>query len=322
MSEVTPKADPERRAELYAKSRSLINLRSTQRLKALEYLKQLNDIRENLKAKSIDKRLTELNFFDRTSKLFSPITETVKKQAENINENLDVLKKSLNNQQIQLLSSQNISTLPPADLHKSIKNHSIFLPHDQQQNGDIFLKLKNRDSPQILFNIKNPHLIKLYKNNNSEEMVTGITEGVRTLLFDENPNVNNITSDDFEYYLRIYQYIGKKPGDGKRIKNITNSHPNKKYLRSALNAFNNKTQRVAQSEKPVITTGKGLAGKQLLKLNCNNSCNGDKVMKRLSVLLTAYKAGHTNVLQEMTEILDNLVERKIINKKQYLEYLK
>ena len=45
-------------------------------------------------------------------------------------------------------------------------------------------------------------------------------------------------------------------------------------------------------------------------------------MKRLSVLLTAYKAGHTNVLQEMTEILDDLVERKIINKKQYLEYLK
>ena len=152
MSEVTPKAD--------AESRSLINLRSTQRLKSLEYLKQLNNIRENLKAKSIDKRLTELNFFDRTSKLFSPITETVKKQAENINENLDVLKKSLNNQQIQLLSSQNIA-LPPAEIHKSIKNHSVFLPHNQQQNGDLFIKLKNRDSPQILYQFKNPHLITI-----------------------------------------------------------------------------------------------------------------------------------------------------------------
>ena len=47
-----------------------------------------------------------------------------------------------------------------------------------------------------------------------------------------------------------------------------------------------------------------------------------RAMKRLSVLSSAYKAGHTNVLQEMTEILDDLIERKIINKKQYLKYFK
>ena len=107
---------------------------------------------------------------------------------------------------------------------------------------------------QILHNIKNPHLIKLYKNKNSEETVTEITEGVRTLLFDENPSVANIAFDDFKYYLSIYQYIGEKPGNGKRLKNITNSHPYKKYLRSALYTFNNKTQRVAQSEKSCAIT--------------------------------------------------------------------
>ena len=47
----------------------------------------------------------------------------------------------------------------------------------------------------------------------------------------------------------------------------------------------------------------------------------NKVMKRLSVLSSAYKAGHTNVLQEMTSILDDLLERKIITKKQYQNFI-
>ena len=42
-------------------------------------------------------------------------------------------------------------------------------------------------------------------------------------------------------------------------------------------------------------------------------------MKRLGALSSAYKAGHRNVLKEMTSILDNLLERKIITKKQYQE---
>ena len=61
--------------------------------KKLQDLDTLNKTREELKAKTIDKRLTELNFFERTSKLFSPITKAIEKQ----NENLEVLKNNINN---------------------------------------------------------------------------------------------------------------------------------------------------------------------------------------------------------------------------------
>ena len=40
----------------------------------LKSLNDLNNLRKELKAKTIDRRLTELNLFDRTSKLFQPIT--------------------------------------------------------------------------------------------------------------------------------------------------------------------------------------------------------------------------------------------------------
>ena len=57
----------------------------------LKSLNDLNNLRKELKAKTIDRRLTELNLFDRTSKLFAPIVNVVEKQ----NENLEVLKNNL-----------------------------------------------------------------------------------------------------------------------------------------------------------------------------------------------------------------------------------
>ena len=104
--------------------------------KKINDLNELIKTRNELKAKTVDKRLTELNFYDRTSKLFKPITKAVEKQTENINENLDVLKKQLNSQSQQQL------TLPAAEAFKSIRDHSLFIPHSQHENGDISFKLK------------------------------------------------------------------------------------------------------------------------------------------------------------------------------------
>ena len=93
----------------------------------LKSLNDLNNLRKELKAKTIDRRLTELNLFDRTSKLFAPIINVVEKQ----NENLEVLKNNLINQ-------QNLKTiLPSTELFKSIKDHSMFLPIEEI-NGEIW----------------------------------------------------------------------------------------------------------------------------------------------------------------------------------------
>ena len=64
--------------------------------KKINNLDELIKTRKELKAKTVDNRLTELNFYDRSAKLFEPITKAVEKQTENINENLHVLKKSIN----------------------------------------------------------------------------------------------------------------------------------------------------------------------------------------------------------------------------------
>ena len=287
--------------------------------KALKYLKQLNSVREDLRGKSIDKQLTELNFFDRTSKLFSPITETVKKQAQNINKNLDVLKEQLTSAGVSRLA------LPPPEKYKSIRDHSVFLVHNQQENGDLLYKLKNRDAPQIKYNSKQPNEITIFPNDGSQEIKTKLTDGAKRLLFDIHPDVNKIKTEDVHEYLAIYEAIGDKPGMSNRIKNILSVKSNGEELKSSLQNFNKKSRFIRQIKQPsrqtAATIGEGFAGKQPNKIMQTKS-ELSKAIKRLSVLLTAYKAGHTNVLQEMTEILDDLIERKIINKKQYLKYFK
>ena len=261
----------------------------------LKSLNDLNNLRKELKAKTIDRRLTELNLFDRTSKLFAPIINVVEKQ----NENLEVLKNNLTNNHIQ-------RTLPSAELFKSIRNHSIFIPIEES-NGEIFFKLKNRDAPQLKFNPSKPNELTIFPNDGSKEIKTKINEGTKTLLFDIHPNTSIITGGDFNEYLKIYEELGDKPGEGNRIKNIINTKSNKDALNLLINNFNKKSKLVKQTKRS--TLGEGLVD------------SNEKIMKRLGVLSSAYKAGHTNVLEEMTAILDDLLERKIITKKQYQEFI-
>ena len=219
----------------------------------LKSLNDLNNLRKELKAKTIDRRLTELNLFDRTSKLFAPIINVVEKQ----NENLEVLKNNLINQQKALPSSGDNQqrTLPSTELFKSMKDHSMFLPIEES-NGEIFFKLKNRDAPQLKFNPSKPNELTIFPNDGSQEIKTKINEGTKTLLFDIHPNTSIITGEDLNEYLKIYEALGDKPGTSNRIKNIINTKSNKDALNLLLNNFNKKSKLVKQTKRP--TLGEGL----------------------------------------------------------------
>ena len=66
-------------------------------------LEKLVKLQKELKAKTIDRKLTQLNFYDRTSKLFKPITNTIEKGTKDINENLKILENALNQQNLKTI---------------------------------------------------------------------------------------------------------------------------------------------------------------------------------------------------------------------------
>ena len=61
----------------------------------LEALKKLNKLQAELKAKTIDKALTDRNFYERTSEMFKPLIESNEKQTEDINKNLKSLEENM-----------------------------------------------------------------------------------------------------------------------------------------------------------------------------------------------------------------------------------
>ena len=173
------------------------------------------------------------------------------------------------------------------------------------------LKLKNRDSPQLKYNVEQPNKITIFPNDGSQPREITIRDGTRKLLFDIHPDVDKIESEDIAEYFDIYEAIGDIPGKGNRLKNILAAKPNREELKKYLENFNKRraTPQIKKSATVQPVTGEGL-------INSN-----EKLMKRLNVLSSAYKAGHTNVLQEMTSILDDLLERKIITKKEYQKFI-
>ena len=65
--------------------------------KGIEALKKLTDIRRELDAKTVDKKLIEHSFFERTSKLFEPLIDSNVK----VNDNLKRVGKGVLNNRMQ-----------------------------------------------------------------------------------------------------------------------------------------------------------------------------------------------------------------------------
>ena len=77
----------------------------------MDNLEKLVKLQNELKAKTIDRKLTQLNFYDRTSKLFQPITDTIEEGTKDINENEKILENALNQQNLKAIKGEK-SNLP------------------------------------------------------------------------------------------------------------------------------------------------------------------------------------------------------------------
>ena len=247
----------------------------------LKSLNDLNNLRKELKAKTIDRRLTELNLFDRTSKLFQPITNKIEEGTKDINENLKILENALNQQNLKTIEGAK-SNLPITLKTNSLDKLPKTWRFNQLEDGTFLLNKQ----PVTIEN----DTIRLSVSNTRYPF----TKNFKALLYGE--NVNNIDNyDDLYNYLNFTKESGS-------------SQTATRY-KSLIQRINNLGKKGNSLQTNLPTLGKGLVD------------SNEKIMKRLGVLSSAYKAGHTNVLKEMTAILDDLLERKIITKRQYREFI-
>ena len=75
----------------------------------IDALKRLAHVHKELNAKTLDRTLTDLSFFERSSKLFEPLIESNVK----VNDNLKELEKGIKQQNMLLaLESENKNRIP------------------------------------------------------------------------------------------------------------------------------------------------------------------------------------------------------------------
>ena len=106
--------------------------------KKMDNLEKLLKLQKELKAKTIDRKLTQLNFYDRTSKLFQPITDTIEEGTKDIIENLKILENALiqQNQKAIKGAKPNLPiTLKPNSLDKLSKTWTF----NQLEDGTFCL---------------------------------------------------------------------------------------------------------------------------------------------------------------------------------------
>ena len=256
----------------------------------IETLKALDKINKTLKAKTIDQKLTEMEFYDRQQEIFKPITNEIKKQSEQSEDNINQLKLSIENNKNNL----NEITFPGLEnIEKKRANNSFFNPISTTTNNTTLFGINSQVQLE-LDSIKNE--VKALNTGK----IFQITDGVNQLLTVKDFDINSITKEDFETYLQIYVELKQNPGRSERIKNLRKKFPeiSMKYPMKKFGGFLG----VSNDNQPIIIPE-----------------SIDKIKKRLQVLLAAKSQGHTNVRTEILSLLDILLEKKLIDKKEYLK---
>ena len=104
----------------------------------IESLKKLNKVQSELKAKTIDKILTDNNFFERTSELFKPLIQSNEKQTEDtkdINKILKILEEILPISTKNMI--ENISSLKPKQTNTGETGGNSWFK--ELENGEFYL---------------------------------------------------------------------------------------------------------------------------------------------------------------------------------------
>ena len=247
--------------------------------KQIQALEKLTDLKKQLNAKTLDRKLTDINFFERTNKLFQPLIDSNVKQTEKITDNLKEVENNIKQQNtlLQLHNNNNNNILEPRTSGKDENIPQVSLEprtsgkdetggnslFKQNENGEYYLAGEKNKTPR--FEIKNNQIIFSKDKSN---YIVDITTGLNELLFNKNFDKNKIKKEDVEQYYRIYGQLGVKEGNSNRAKNI----------HSLFQDIN---------RKHYIKGGTGL----------------NKTKNRLQVLLTSKALGQNNVDQEIGHLI-------------------
>ena len=184
----------------------------------IDALKRLAHVRKELNAKTLDRTLTDLSFFERSSKLFEPLIES------NVNDNLKELEKGIKQQNmLSALESETKNRIPEVRLTpkkfftEETGGNSWF---KLDKDGSYYMACDKTETPR--FKVIDG---KIIFSKDKSDYIVDVTEGLSELLFVKEFDKTKVRKEDIEQYYRLYGQLGVKEGISKRVRQIHNSFP-------------------------------------------------------------------------------------------------
>ena len=253
----------------------------------IDALKRLAYVHKELNAKTLDGTLTDLSFFERSSKLFEPLIESNVK----VNDNLKELEKGIKQQNMpSVLESENRNRIPEVRLtsKKSFTEetggNSWF---KLDKDGNYYMACDKTETPR--FKAIDGKII-FSKDNN--DCIVDVTEGLSELLFVKEFDKTKVRKEDVEQYYRLYGQLGVKEGNSKRARQIHKSFP-------------------SIDREHFIKGGTGLEPKVPRHRRCFNMDKTipdtlEGIRDRIQVLLASKSFGQENVNTELSNLIKYL----------------
>ena len=261
-------------------------------------MERLTHVRKELNAKTLDRTLTDLSFFERSSKLFEPLIESNVK----VNDNLQELEKGIKQQNMLLgeplvrlsaLESENKNRIPEVRLTPK-KSFT------EETGGNSWIKL-DKDSSYYMAcdKTETPRFKvidgKIIFSKDKNDYIVDVTEGLSELLFVKEFYKAKVRKEDVEQYYRLYGQLGVKEGNSKRARQIHKSFS-------------------SIDREHFIKGGTGLEPKVLRHQRCFNTDKTipdtlEGIINRIQVLLASKSFGQENVNTELSNLIKYLLNK-------------
>ena len=270
-----------------------------------ELLKKMNkDTEEFLKSKEMLKndiairKMGQLAFMQNTSSLFAPITQSAESQSkvlESISEELKSQSK---------VSTTSSDRVPTEDIERAIQVYSkipLIKRTTLSSSNSTSMKVSGTLHGSQLymlngkyFHVDTDKLLEIDNETGEILKLHTITPNITEILFNPNPLDKQYTKPELGQYLRILQTTGKQlDNTGEKMKSVL--------------AQLEMQKKPKLKNIPVMGTG-------VVKFLPSDP---KTLLERLFILLGSQQSGNDSQRNEAIAIMDNLLEKGIIDKKKY-----
>ena len=297
--------------------------------KNIHDMEELGKVENETIINGVNRKLGLMQFQQRLADMYKPITSKIDEQIKSATENT--------NKTLAAIESSKIPNTTGVTLTQKLnpRTNNAFFSLMLSENNIEYYGLNNASNvASLIYDRTNNNLDIVSKDG--KKIPIKPSQGLLELLLRKDVELSIVEKEDYDNWLNIYRAMGLNPGTSNKVKSVYKKFNNGK-IPEDLKYKKPSASKITELNQPLIPSSpliiedveKGTVSTFSQRLPSNYTGEGiiiippsiKEIKKRVLVLSANYKAGHDNVLDELTSLLDVLLKKKKIKYTEYLQYV-